>query len=50
VLVGPWCPTLNAALSDALESGQAVVNEGKGHIINLRAFASIESRKRVAAR
>ena len=50
VLVGPWLSTRNAAPSDALGHGQAVINEGEGEIIKLRAFTLIETRKRVDAK
>jgi hypothetical protein len=44
VLVGAWLSTPNAALSDALAHGQAVINEGVGEVIILRAYAFIETR------
>jgi hypothetical protein len=43
-VAGAWCKTLNAALYDAMKHGQAFLNPGKGHIITLRPFASIEER------
>lgn len=43
-LSGPWHGTRNMALLSALQYGQASVNRGKGRIIILRAFASIEER------
>ena len=49
-LVGPWCATRKAALSDALGYGQAVVDEGKGAVITLRHFASMETRKSAEAK
>lgn len=47
VLVGSWRLTENDALCDALGHGQAVLNQGKGAIIILRAYVTIEKRKRV---
>jgi hypothetical protein len=43
-VVGTWYPTENKALYDALRFGQATLNSGKGQIISLRSFASIERR------
>jgi len=43
VLAGPWRLTRLEALSDALGTGHAFVNEGKGDVITLRPFASIET-------
>ena len=45
VLVGQWRPTRNAAMSDALGRGHAFINSGKGHIIMLRPFTTIERSK-----
>jgi hypothetical protein len=44
VLVGSWHDTQNEALVEAVSHGQAFLNAGKGAIITLRPFASIESR------
>lgn len=45
VLVGSWRPTQKDALCDALGHGQAVLNQGKGPIITLRDYVSIEKRR-----
>jgi hypothetical protein len=42
VLVGPWLPSRNEALCDALGKGQAFVNPGRGNVITLHPFAAIE--------
>jgi hypothetical protein len=44
VLTGPWRVTRNQALLSAMEFGHASLNEGKGSVIMLRSFASIEER------
>jgi hypothetical protein len=43
-VVGTWYATENKALYDAVTFGQATLNPGKGRIISLRSFASIERR------
>jgi hypothetical protein len=47
VLVGSWHLTHGEALCDALDHGQAVLNEGPGSIITLRDNVTMENRKRV---
>jgi hypothetical protein len=42
-LVGTWHKTRNEALCEAVWNGQAFLNPGKGAIITLRPFASIET-------
>lgn len=43
-LVGSWYKSRNEALCEAVWHGQAFLNAGKGAIITLRPFASIEAR------
>lgn len=45
VVVGPWRRTRNEAMCDALSSNHAGINPGKGAVIVLRDFTSIEIRK-----
>jgi hypothetical protein len=47
VLVGSWHLTHGEALCDALDHGQAVLNEGPGSVITLRDNVTMENRKRV---
>lgn len=42
-LTGTWHRTRNEALCEAVWHGQAFTNAGKGAIITLRPFASIET-------
>ena len=45
VLVGPWLLTKKEALCNAVVHGQGYINPGKGEIVTLREYASIEQRK-----
>lgn len=47
VLVGNWMDSQNMALAEALNFGQARVNEGQGAVIVLRPPAEMERRPRV---
>jgi hypothetical protein len=44
-LVGSWCASAEEALSDALQSGQAVRNPAPNGAIVLRSFAAMEVRE-----
>ena len=41
-LVGPWCLTKVAAMSDALNRGQASLNPGNDELAILRTYATLE--------
>lgn len=43
-LVGPWCPSADDALYDALRWGQAVQGPGLDGEIVLKSFATLETR------
>ena len=44
-LVGPWCLTKVAAMSDALSRGQAFSNPGNDTLATLRTYATLERRE-----